>query len=458
MNLIEKKKRLLFICSLLSFLSLTLLLGFSAAGSEGPEESAATVFRNVNVVPMDREVVLKNMTVVVRGDKIAVIGKTEDVAVPHGANMIDGQGKYLLPGLMDMHVHLDLDSDRRLGLYLAHGVTTVRNMAGTSDTLELRTKIATGELLGPAIYTSGPTLVNQDYGVPQSFHASTRDVAREEVRRLKREGYDWVKIVRLDRDVFEAVLDEARLQEMPVGGHLPSLEWPLEEIYTSGLVSHEHIKEVFTSQGGTDRTCDESRIRELARVARAANLSVSSIIQRETVFRQMWQQKDDYLTAEQVEEIKKYTGEEGLKGARDYIENAKEQSVVAAPQTMENVANETCTLKILKYFFEEGVNVVVGTDSHLFFAYGGITLHEELDLFLKAGLTPFEALRTVTKNPAKLLAAEDRLGTLAVGKAADLVLADGNPLEDISALRTPAGVMVRGRWLSREDLDRLLPK
>ena len=203
-------------------------------------------FVGASLVPMDRDGVIEDQVLLVRDGRISAIGDRGAIAIPEEALRIEAEGKYLVPGLIDSHVHLD--DDTGLGVYLAHGVTTVRQMHGTPEHLKRRAAVNAGTKLGPTVYSAGPSIVS--VSPEYEFNVATPEQARERVRWIKAQGADWVKTVGLDRPIFEALLEEAQLQGIPVGGHVPSLEWPFEEIYSSGMRSHEHIKEVYTGGGG----------------------------------------------------------------------------------------------------------------------------------------------------------------------------------------------------------------
>lgn len=435
-----------------AMMALGLLLGSIGSAFTLAQGKTTVVFTHVNVIPMDREIVLEDMNVVINEGKIAAIGRASDVRIPAGAQVVDSSGKYLLPGLMDMHAHLE--DDKCAPLYLVYGVTRVRNMSADGDHYNRRQRIANGTIMGPVMYTAGPAIManNPDY----QFNVTSAEQARELVRKCKADGADWIKTMRMDIDIFYAILDEAHKQGLPVGGHLPRLSAPILEIYRSGFRSHEHVAEVFTAKYFFDLSPDETKLKTAAQQIKETGITISTILHRETIWKRMREEGDSYLTDARVAELQKYSGEQGVKAAREFLESAKKTDEKARERTSKIDRNLPFILKIVKALNDAGVPLVIGTDSHFFFSFGGISLHKELDLLLEAGLTHYEALRIATYNAAKLLDALDRLGTISVGKEADLVLVNNNPLTDIKTLRTPMGVMKQGRWFDRKKLDDML--
>ncbi|MCI0488870.1 MAG: LpqB family beta-propeller domain-containing protein [Blastocatellia bacterium] len=440
--------------SLAAMIAVALLLGSIIPAFTPAQDKTTVVFTHVNVIPMDREVVLEDMNVVVSDGKIAALGRAADVRIPAGAKVIDSRGKFLIPGLMDMHTHMG--TDQYAPLYLAYGITRVRNMSQSEDGdhYNRRRRIADGTITGPVVYSSGPIMVSNNPAY--AFNVSSAEQGRELVRKSKADGADWIKTARMDMDIFHAILDEARKQGLPVGGHLPSLSAPILEIYRSGFRSHEHVTEVFTSESFFNISPDETKLKAVAQQIKETGIIISTILHREMTWKRMREEGDAYLTDARVAELQRFTGEKGVKAAREFLENLKKEDEKARERTGKILGNIPFILKIVKALNDAGVPLVIGTDSHFYFSFAGLSLHDELDLLLEAGLTRYEALRVATYNAALLLDALDKLGTISVGIEADLVLVNSNPLTDIKTLRRPAGVMKQGRWFDRKELDALL--
>ncbi len=217
------------------------LCGCGAAEDAQKSEPPApvTAFVNVNVIPMDREGVLESQTVIVRGDRIQEVGPVSRVKVPGSAVVIDGKGKYLLPGLADMHAHID-DEDY-LFLFVANGVTTIRNMWGGPEHLEWRRRMAECELAAPTIYTAGPIIDGDPPVFPESVVITTPAEARETARKQKAAGYDFLKVYNnLSLEAYDALILAAQEENIPVAGHVP-LKVGLEHVLESGQRCIEHL-------------------------------------------------------------------------------------------------------------------------------------------------------------------------------------------------------------------------
>ena len=289
---------------------------------------------------------------------------------------------------------------------------------------------------------------------------ATPEAARSVARQMAEAGFDLIKVVftHENKEGFKALLEEARKQGLRVGGHLPNPEWPLEEIYRSGMVSHEHAFEILTSSGGLQGKTDEGDLRSLLKKIDGTGITVSTLVVGIVKVAKVWEKGAGYLTKEKEREVVQNTGKAGLEDLRaeiEYLINLDED------ERKRFQVNLPFLLHVLKELNANGVNLVIGTDSHLGDVFGGSSLHDELDLLVRAGFFPYEALRVATVNGAKLMDALGKegtatVGTVSVGKIADLVLADENPLGNLNTLRRPAGVMVRGKWLDREELNGLL--
>lgn len=437
----------------------------SAVGrSDTASPPAVQAFVDVAVVPMDRERVLAHQTVLVRGDRIVTLGPASQIAVPAGATRIDGRGKYLLPGLADMHVHLGFTtSDTAASLisnvlfaYVANGVTTVRDMhsGGRSgirngsdlpDTWRfmLRRRVATGELLGPRIYTAG----DPDLSSPA---AAARSVAE-----LEADGHDFVKISLDDerwpatKPLYDSLIAAAHRVGLRVVGHVPQgLE--LSQVLADHWASTEHLYEY-----------PEYVLGLAGRWSLAVNGSVFGQPQA-VVDTAVWMRPSYRLDPAKLHELAEAIRRAGVWNCptvylmKNVLSQVRQAGQSAPPGV--HVAGRIAefNLQIIKALQDVGAGLLLGTD-----VGGGwrgeppgFAVHRELATLVEAGLTPYQALATATRNVAEFLGALDSSGTVAVGKRADLVLLNDNPLRNISATIGPAGVMVQGHWLARADLDR----
>jgi imidazolonepropionase-like amidohydrolase len=417
-------------------------------------------FVNVNVIPMDRERVLTNQTVVVQGDRIVALGSAGAVKVPEGATRIDGSGKYLIPGLAEMHAHLppgptvaDTTIERVLALFALNGVTTIRGMLGDPRHLPLRARAAKGELLSPTIYTSAPSLNGNTI--------KTGKDAIDSVTRYKAAGYDFLKIhPGIKRGVYDTLVATANRVGIRWAGHVPldvGIEHAIETRYLSvdhldgyieGLVPHEGS---FTpEQDGffglpLVLRADESRIPALVARTKAAGVWV---VPTQTLMRHI---VDDFSTAEMRNWPEmKYWSKAGV----DQWVNLTEKGFRNDPRVTPEMKTRYLELrtKLILALHRAGVGFLLGSDAPQIWNVPGFSAHRELAYLVDAGLTPYQALESGTRNVARYFGTEARTGTVATGKRADLVLLDANPLESIGAVNQQAGVMVGGRWLSRDEI------
>lgn len=418
---------------------------------------APIALRNVNVVPMDAERVLEAQTVIVRGERIEALGPASSVAVPDGARVIDGAGRYLVPGLAEMHAHVPGGADPRyveevLFLYVANGVTTARGMLGTPEHLALRERLRRHEVLGPRLFTSGPSLSGQSVGSPA-------DAARI-VREQARAGYDFVKVhPGLTREEYDAAVAAAAEAGIDLAGHVPDAVGVLRALearqatidHLDGYVqlllpeAAGGLDAGFFGLGVADRV-DRARIQSAVAATVAAgvwNVPTHTLIEHwaapepsaaELAVRAEMRYVPAPMRAQWLRAKQELTGAPGYSAVRA-------RALVEVRRTL------------LQALHDGGAGLLLGSDAPQVFNVPGFSLHHELLAVVASGLTPYQALRTGTASPAVFFDAAEEFGTIAPGLAADLLLVDGNPLADIGVLARPAGVMVRGRWLSRAELD-----
>ncbi len=427
-----------------------------AAAQDAPPGSA--VFENVTVIPMDRERALEGQTVLIEGRRIVAIGPAGEVVVPDGALRIDGRGKYLIPGLAEMHGHIpSLQSgmeviDRVMILNVANGITTIRGMLGNAYHLELRAEVARGERLGPQIFASSPSLNGNS--VPDD------ETAWRAVTEYRAAGYDLLKIhPGIRREVFDQIAATARHEGIPFAGHVPA-EVGLEHALESGIATVEHVDgyvEYLASRDPStpsqffgfnlvDRV-DPTKIDGIARATRDAGAWVTPT---QVLFENRFL-GDPRKTAERPE--MRFVAESTLQQWVERTLNARSQLGVTEENAQRFIELRR---KIIKALHDNGVGLLLGADAPQVFNVPGFATIQELGAMVAAGLTPYQALEIGTKNPAIYLGKAGSFGTVEVGKRADLILLEANPLESIDNVRRRAGVMVAGRWLSKEDIERRL--
>jgi len=437
--------------------SLCLSLLLCAAPSRSPDSIVA--FVDVTVVPMDRERTIPHSTVLVQGDRILIVGPTTEVKVPSRAARVDGKGKFLIPGLAEMHAHIpggqaaDSVVERTLYLYVAGGVTTIRGMLGHPRHLELRSRAAHSELVSPTIYTSGPSLNGNSVPTVQS--------ALTMVAEQKAAGYDFLKIhPGIRREVFDSLSAAARRAGMRMAGHVP-LEVGLDRALEVPYATIDHLDgyvEAMVARGAPVKATesqlfglnlgehlDTTRLRSLVQRTREAgvwnvptqtlmdNLSPSSSL--------------DALTQRpEMRYVPRATQSEWAEAKRTILTETG-STRASGGRTME------ARRRLIRALHAGGAGLLLGSDAPQIYNVPGFSIHRELESLVAAGLTPYQALETGTRNVAVFFGTSVQTGTIEVGKRADLVLLDGNPLTDIRNTGRQSGVMLRGRWLARAEIQ-----
>lgn len=413
-----------------------------------PVLAESTAIVNVNVIPMTSETVLRSQTVVVTDGVITAIGDVDAIAAPDDAVIVDGTDRYLLPGLAEMHGHVtgtgEAQINRLFSLFLANGVTTVRGMLGRPSHLQLRDAIAAGRILGPRLITSGPSFNGNSIG-------SVADAQRM-VREQHAAGYDFLKVhPGMSRDEFEAMADTANELEIPFAGHVP-VSVGLNGVLAKGMATIDHLDGYMAAMlpknsdrsggfGGffgvmlADQVVEE-RIGEVVAATLAAGVAN---VPTESLFERL---VNDVPASELDSELDmRFMSAATVRQWRE----AKESTVsdrgfdpAVAAQAIE------IRRQLILALHEAGATLLLGSDAPQIFNVPGFSVHHELAFLVAAGLTPFEALQTGTTAPADFFGINT--GRIAVGKTADLVLLDANPLEDISNSRRVHGVMAAGHW------------
>src|ERR1039458_3900596 len=417
---------------------------FCAIGRAQPAAPSALIIHDVNVIDVTGGPTQAHRTVIVRDGQIAEIGSSAgSVGGKLQAVDVNGTGKFLIPGLWDMHVHMVFGDwfprgkEVTLPLFIANGITGVRDMGGELEVLQQwRKEITAGTLIGPRMVISGPMLDGPQPRFPSSIAIATPEDGRRAVDDLKRRGADFIKLQSLiPREAVFAIADETRKQGITFVGHVPDSVRASEGPKTPGqflstydskrgatlfaLLAKNHTWQCPTlvwERGGNliDQT-------NFASDARAKYVPAS------------WK---DVTWKRFTEEITHDFNTDDLATRKRFVEKE---------------------LEVVNEMHRAGIPFLAGTDTPPgVYIFPGFSLHEELQRFVAAGFTPMEALQTATLNPATFLGMEDRLGTIKKGKLADLVLLDANPLDDIRNTQKIAAVIVNGRYFSRADLDKML--
>ncbi len=428
---------------LVTCMPLAMSQGRLAAQTPGSSRPAELAFVDVNLIPMDRDRVVSHQTVLVQGDRIARIGPTEKVIPGANALRIDGRGKYLMPGLVDMHIHLFNSKD--LLLYLANGVTTVRNLGGyaASDSiLQIRREVAEGKRLGPTIYSSGNWLDGDPPVRRINTVVRTAAEARAVVERQRAEGYDFIKVYQnLSPEVYQEIVRVARAQGIPVTGHIPTAVG-VAGVLESGQVGVDHVSH-FTGEGPAE---------PLAQQVRRAGVSVTTtlvMLRLAFTLRGAPELMDSLLARPET----RYLSPATLR----FWQDAPYLKAPRMPTALERVREAQ---DLVRVFHAQGVRLMLGTDAGIWGNPPGFSVLEELGLLVESGLTPYQALRAGTTEPAQFLNRYVRgarqPGVIAEGNRADLLLLEANPLEDVGNVAKRSGVMARGRWLPEERLRAMM--
>lgn len=432
---------------------LTIILTFAllsfGCGTEVPtvqalsEGDQAYAFENVNVVPMDEERVLEGQTVLVINDRIANVGPASDVNIPSGVTRIDGSGKYLMPGLAEMHGHIPPPNQSEafiesvLFMYVANGITTVRGMLGHDGQLDIKARANAGEIVAPTLYLAGPSFNGGSIDSPEAAEAK--------VRQQKAEGWDLLKVhPGLTLSEFDAMANTANEIGIRFGGHVPA-DVGLAHAIEMGQETFDHIDGYIQYlEGESKRVSDEAIAEAVQMTIDAGAWVVPTMVLWEVL----------YGTAEltwvsNLPELKYMP--------RDMVDSwiRTHESRLANPQ-LDMDASEVRIenrMRLLAAMNEAGARILMGTDAPQQFSVPGFSIHEELKRMTEADMTPYEVYRTGTVAVGEYFADQDNFGTIATGQRADLMLLNDNPLEDVANIKQRAGVMVRGQWLSENDIQ-----
>lgn len=417
---------------------------------------------NISLVDVEKGVAVPTKTVIVVDDRIEQIGKYDKIKIPPDATIIDGNGLYLMPGLVDAHVHY-FDAPVFGRLMIANGVLLVRDMGMPNEyILPLRDQLNRGETLGPEMVATGYILDGDPPLIPEiSLGIETPEQARLAVRQQAEAGVDMIKVYStLNKDVFLAILEEADEHDIKVVGHVPDSIY-LEDAAFAGLDSMEHwlgfekviarllgkpVKLTYTGMGSQAyflKDLGEVDVAALQSVYQRLRESELTIVPTVVTYK-------NYPSSDTVG-FGYLPGSEYL--SQDIIDNWKLQ--LAGQDEMEAYIWQNWAL-IVKDLNQAGVQLMVGTDLMVPGIIPGYAVHQEMAIWQDAGIPPADILRSATLLPAEFMGLAERLGSIGEGKTASMVLLKANPLEDIKNAQQIESVFLRGQYFNREALDRLL--
>ena len=439
----------------------TLYFCVIAWGSPRAADHTPFYFEDISVVDVVQGIVLPKRDVVVTDGKIVSVSASKGYRPESVHIVIDGRGKYLMPGFIDMHVHLnyrrlaeatvplvpltdaEILSPNDLSIYLSNGITTVQVMHGEPEMLPLRDQIARGDTVGPRLVVGSPRLDGPE-GDPFVRVVRTAAEAVAVVNEMKSTGYDFIKVYsELDQSTYDAIIDRSHQLGLRVDGHLPR-SLPLEH----GLHGQDHIAHM-EEFAYFAKKFDADEIAEFTRLTRQAGIGVTpTLIVFKNVLRSV-SALDDFLASDDMRYADPFILYSCLPKNNGYLSPHFQE-----PKTRERLAKYFEFMKKLTLSFHNaGVPMSVGTDARAACTVPGVSFHEEMDELIGAGLSTPDVLRMATLEGAKAMRMDAQIGTIDAGKTADLVVLDANPLENIANTRRVSGVMAQGVWLSKTTLD-----
>lgn len=460
---------------------LVLLCSMLLAAQSSSRAQSSIAFLHVSVLDLSSGSFQSDMTVIVSGNHIARVGKFGETSIPPLARVVDATGKFLIPGLWDMHAHWW--NEAYLSLFVANGVTGIRQMWGDQIQHEWRKKIAEGSLIGPRMVIPGP-IIDGPNSIWQTTMVATAAEARDAVRKQKEEGAEFIKVYGLlPRESFFAIAEECRVLGIPFGGHVP-LSVSALEASNAGQKSMEHLVGVLDACSSRE---EELRARREAvwmnrprgqRIPPNPLFAPITDMMLETYDEQKAAELFSLFKRNQTWQCPTLTVRRSVTYINDpEFRNDERMKYMPAgfkerwdpsgnprfrDRSPDDIARRLAVFKkeleVVGAMHRAGVDILAGTDALNPYCFPGFSMHDELALLVEAGLSPFEALRTATVNPARFLGREKEFGTVEIGKYADLLLLDANPLENIRNTQKINTVILNGVLFDKERLNGLLAR
>ncbi|MCB9260471.1 MAG: amidohydrolase family protein [Ignavibacteriales bacterium] len=398
--------------------------------------------KNVNIIPMNVDTVFVKMNIEIVDGVIKRMSKELNGTEK---NIIDAKGKYLTPGLIDMHIHL---WDRfELGLYLANGVTTVRNLWGMPMHLRIKNEIDNDEMLSPLFITSSPKLTGAEFIGDDNLNLYSPDEAREKVIKYEEDGYDFIKsYYGLTRDIYDAIIDQAIKSNISIVAH-PSQKVPFAYHFNPQIVSIEHAEDIV--QEALNFQLDSVKLDQVVKDFSKSNISFCpTLMAFYNIYRMI--KDEDILSTKSALMMNPLIQSTDSRDQFDRWQNSKAND---SNIPIHIKKQHDFHLRIVKQFNDAGINIICGTDAGIGITVPGQSIHEELAFYKEAGLNNYDVLKTATINASKVHKQLNNLGSIEKGKIANLILTSDNPLENLTVLKHPEWVMVKGRIINKKYLN-----
>jgi imidazolonepropionase-like amidohydrolase len=403
--------------------------------------AAAVAFVNVSVVPMDGNRTVPDSTVVVGGEAITALGPSASTKPPAGARIVDGRGKFLMPGLAEMHGHIPSPvssaefTDHVLFLYVANGVTFVRGMQGAAGQLALRERAARNDVTAPTLMLAGPP-----------FSAKTPEEAVALVRSQKAEGWDLLKVLGgVTRESYDAMAVTARQEKLPFAGHVPP-NVGLDHVLMRSQDTIDHLDMYAEAIGGASAPVTEAAVNDVvAKTIKAGTANVPTLFVWETLRGPVPLESRTALP--ELKYLPKPLVAQWTKGLQNRLASPKFDAA-AAKHYIDN------RMKIMTALYRAGAPILLGSDAPQQFNVPGFSIHHEMRRMVDAGMTPYDVLKSGTSDVGAHV--RGNFGRVAVGQRADLILLDANPLQNVENVQKRAGVMLRGQWLPEAEIQKRL--
>jgi imidazolonepropionase-like amidohydrolase len=424
------------------------------------------VFTHVNVIPMNKEVVLKDYTVVVKDGKIQDLGKTSAIKYPKEATIIDGTGKFMIPSLSDMHVHLEGDAwnlmfppaakysseeinfDDILFLYIANGISTIDILSALPEHIPLREKIKNNEVLGPRLILSRMIDgAGKAWPPPICTWINNAEEAKTAVTEIKNQDYDRVKVYSfLDKPSYDTIIATAKRLNIPVDGHVP-YSTSVEYVSASGQTMIAHTEEIMKFA----KSYTPEQVSYFSSLTAKSGIWITTALILNRNLNALLKNPEYELSKPGAQYLHPMAA-----GIWKFVYQNNYQPMTAAVRSDLLKGYDSFLKPFIYDFYKKGGKLLSGTDALVPSTLPGISLHEELEELVDAGLPPFEALKISTTNTYEFLGESDKAGTIEPGKIANLLLLEKNPLENISNSKTISGILIQDKWISKTEIEKRL--